>query len=487
VKIQLEKLLEGVAIERKENGLRKGISSIAIDSRKAVADSLFIAIKGTRTDGHKFIEKAIEQGATTIVCENWPDNLPGKVTCIKVKDSAEAASRIAHVYFDKPSEKLELVGITGTNGKSTVATLLYGLMRKLGYKAGLISTIDYRIDNKVVESTHTTPDPIRLSALLSQMVDEGCRYAFMEVSSHALDQKRTVGLNFKGGVFTNLSHDHLDYHGSFMDYINTKKKFFDALGAHAFALINSDDPRANVMVQNTRAKVSKFSLLKIADFKARILSNHIEGLHMNLDSVEMHSRLVGAFNAYNLLAVFGVAVLLEQDRMEVITALSDLGPAEGRFELIRDERRKISAIVDYAHTPDALQKVLSTLHQLKREGKVIVVVGCGGDRDKLKRPKMASIAVDTSDLAILTSDNPRSEAPESILDDMMRGIPVDNRRKVIRNSDRREAIRTAIKMAHEGDVILVAGKGHEKYQEIDGKKLPFDDVAIIKKEFNQDI
>lgn len=486
--MSLAGVMEGIDILEVKGELHGETGEPTIDSRKIKHDGLFVAVKGTQTDGHKFIDNVIQNGAKVVVCEDLPAALNSDVTYIRVADSAQASGTIAHNYYGKPTHQLRLIGVTGTNGKTTTVTLLHELMLVLGLKAGLISTVEYRIGTKVIPSTHTTPDPISLNALLAEMVGAGCDYVFMEVSSHAIDQKRISGLRFDGGVFTNITHDHLDYHGDFKHYLDTKKKFFDGLGARAFALVNADDPRGEVMVQNTVAKVSKYSLRKMADFKAKILSNQLEGLHLRLDDVEMMSRLVGDFNAYNILAVYSCVILLGFDRQEVITALSGLPPVEGRFELIRHSGSGKSAIVDYAHTPDALKKVLSTLQKLKEPGsKLIAVVGCGGDRDRTKRPRMANLAATMADIAILTSDNPRTEDPEDIINEMEKGIAKERSNQVFKITNRKEAIRAAVQFAGDSDIILVAGKGHEKYQEINGVKHPFDDKEIVRDALFKDI
>lgn len=436
-----------------------------------------------------FIDNAIQNGARVIVCETPPTGLPEEITCVKVIHASKAIGIIAHNFYGKPTEQLKLIGITGTNGKTTVATLLYHLMQDMmGVGAGLISTVEYRVMKKIYPSTHTTPDPISLNRLLAEMVEAGCLYGFMEVSSHAIDQDRVHGLKFSGGVFTNISHDHLDYHGDFLTYIKVKKRFFDELSPDAFAVINVDDPRGEVMVQNCSAKVSKYSLHKLADFKAKVLANEITGLHLRIDDIEMHSRLVGEFNALNLLAAYGAAVCLGIDRHQVIVALSALGPVAGRFDIISHPVSGVHAIVDYAHTPDALEKVLKTLHAIvKSPARLLAVAGCGGDRDKTKRPIMGKIAATMSDITILTSDNPRTENPEHILDMMMEGVESEERAHVYRITDRREAIRTAVRMARKGDTILIAGKGHETYQEINGVKYPFDDKKVVHEALFNDI
>ncbi len=456
------------------------VKDLRIDSRKIKDGALFAALAGTRVDGHKFIETAVEKGATCILCEKLPDHLNPDVTYIRVTNSAEAIGKIAHAFYAKPSESLEVVGVTGTNGKTTVATLLFRLFTRLGFTCGLISTIEYHIGKETFESTHTTPDAIRLHSLLHQMVEAGCSHVFMEVSSHAIHQRRISGINFTGGIFTNLSHDHLDYHGTFKAYIEAKKMFFDTLSDQAFALTNADDPNGSVMVQNTSAKVSNYSLNQVSEFKARIIENTIEGLYLELNGTPIHSRLVGRFNAYNLCAVYGGAILLGCSNQEVLLQISNLEPAEGRFELFRGKKKRVVGIVDYAHTPDALEKVLSTLNQVKKRGqRLIALAGCGGDRDREKRPQMGRIMARLADIPIFTSDNPRSEDPEEILAEMYAGVDEKGKEKVLMISNRKQAIRTAVQLSNEGDMILVAGKGHEKYQEIKGVKHLFDDMTEL--------
>ena len=457
------------------------VQQIVFDSRKAKAQSLFVAVKGTQVDGHQYIDKAIDAGATTVVAEHLPSELKPDVCYIRVEDSARALGQLADGFFGQPSSKLKLVGITGTNGKTTTATLLYRLFLALGYKAGLLSTIENRIGHKAVEATHTTPDAIAINHLLAQMAAAECDYVFMEVSSHAVDQKRIDGLHFAGGIFTNISHDHLNYHKTFKAYIQAKKAFFDQLPKSAFALFNLDDRRGTVMGQNTRARKYYYSLKKMADFKAKILENTLMGLHLDIDNRDFYGQLIGTFNAYNLLAVYAVGVLLEQDKEEVLAAMSLLKTAEGRFDQVLNRERQIIGIVDYAHTPDALEQVLTTIQQLRQhDANIITVVGCGGDRDKAKRPRMAAIACKYSDQVLITSDNPRTEDPKVIIEEMESGVPPTAARKVLSIADRKQAIRTACKLANTGDIILVAGKGHEKYQEINGVKHPFDDKEVLK-------
>lgn len=458
------------------------IDKIDFDSRAVKEGSLFVAVRGTQSDGHDYIYKALGAGAKAFICEKWEEPVNEHFTVIIVEDSAEALGIVASNFYDNPTQQLKLVGVTGTNGKTTTATLSYDLFSQLGYKVGLISTVENKIAGKIIPSTHTTPDPIQLNALLRQMVDEGCEYAFMEVSSHAVHQRRIAGLQFTGAFFTNITHDHLDYHKTFADYLKAKKRFFDDLPKTAFALTNADDRNGNVMVQNTKAKTYTYGLKKIAKFKAKILENGISGLHLDLDNQDFICRMIGEFNAYNLLAVYGVAILLGAKKEEILPILSNLGGAEGRFDYI--QHNGITAIVDYAHTPDALEKVLSTSDDiLSGKGKIITVVGCGGDRDKTKRPEMAKIACAYSQQIILTSDNPRSEDPMTILQEMQMGVPIGSDRKVLIISDREQAIRTACRMAQKGDFILIAGKGHEKYQEFANKsKIYFDDKAVLNHE-----
>ncbi len=456
------------------------ISGITLDSRKVEQDYLFAAIKGHVTDGHRFIDSAIDKGAKVILCEQWPEKLLDGVSYLQVEDSAQFLGRLASAFYDFPSNGFELIGVTGTNGKTTVATLLYKLFVGLGYKVGLISTVENIIAGERISASLTTPDVVALNELMDKMNQADCDYVFMEVSSHAVDQKRIAGLNFRGGVFTNLSHDHLDYHKTFKAYINAKKKFFDELKPEAFALVNIDDRNGEVMIQNTKAMKKRYSLRKIADYKSKVLESSISGLQLEMNDIDVHLKLVGKFNAYNATAVYGVAMELGQDRFEALKILSSLLSAEGRFDLIKSPKTGVSAIVDYAHTPDALEKVLDTIEALKiRDTKIITVVGCGGNRDKRKRPAMAKVASERSDQLVLTSDNPRDEDPEDIIDDMLPGIPEGRKLKAIRISERRSAIIAALSMASSGDIVLIAGKGHEKYQEIKGEKFPFDDKKIV--------
>lgn len=481
----LRDILYKAGIEAVSGELTRSVANICFDSRQVVDGTLFVAIRGLSSDGHNFIDAAVSKGAVAVVVEEMPASIQEGVTYVKVKDTSVALAHICANFYDHPSQRLRLIGVTGTNGKTTTVTLLHSLYRQLGFKAGLLSTVRNLIIDEVVPATHTTPDPLQLNQLLSRMVDAGCEYCFMEVSSHAVVQHRVTGLTFAGGVFTNITRDHLDYHKTFDNYLRAKKGFFDMLGEGAFALVNGDDRNGRVMVQNTQAKVKSYALKNVADFKGKILENTFGGLLMNIDGNDILCRLVGSFNGYNLLAVYATAVMTGQEPLNVLTALSILTPPEGRFEYIRGGEN-VTGIVDYAHTPDALQNVLVTVKDI-REGneKVITVVGCGGDRDTGKRPQMAAIACEFSDQVILTSDNPRSEDPDEILAQMKAGVPVTMARKVLTITDRKEAIRTACTLAHKGDIILVAGKGHEKYQEIKGVKYPFDDRTILEEALKQ--
>lgn len=480
----LQDILYKVRIRQVRGSTNIAVNDLQIDSRQVKNGSAFIAVRGVKTDGHQFIEKAVQQGAAAIIAENLPENLPGNVTGVEVENSAMAAGIMAHNFYGQPSEKVKLVGVTGTNGKTTIATLLFKLFSVLGYQCGLISTVENRIGNEVVEATHTTPDPVSLNALLGKMVSSGCSHVFMEVSSHALHQHRVAGLKYAGAVFSNITHDHLDYHKTFDEYIRVKKSFFDSLPSDAFAISNADDKRGQVMLQNTNAQKYLYSLRTLAGFKGKILENNLSGLVMNVDDHEVHFRLIGEFNAYNLLAVYAAAVCLGEDKQEVLQVLSGLTGAEGRFDYIISPKEKIIGIVDYAHTPDALLNVLATIKKLRKgHEQVITVVGCGGDRDKTKRPVMGEVACEHSDKVIFTSDNPRSEDPLAILKDMETGLNTAARRKYISIADRKEAIKTAVSLAKSEDIILIAGKGHEKYQEIKGVKYPFDDKQVVKEVF----
>jgi UDP-N-acetylmuramoyl-L-alanyl-D-glutamate--2,6-diaminopimelate ligase len=456
------------------------VSSVTFDSRKVKKDTLFIAVRGTAVDGHNFITQAIEAGANSIICEELPLDKVENISYVKVKDTSYALGIIAANFYDNPSQKLKLVGVTGTNGKTTTVTLLYNLFKSLGYTVGLLSTVKNRIHNEELPATHTTPDAISLNELLTKMLEKGCQYVFMEVSSHAVVQNRVTGITFAGGVFTNITHDHLDYHKTFDEYIKAKKTFFDNLPEEAFALTNKDDANGLVMLQNTKAHRVTYAIKSAADHKCRIIENHLGGLLLNIDNKEVWVKLIGTFNAYNVLAVYTTALLLKQDSTNILTALSTLNSVEGRFQYLKSESG-IIGIVDYAHTPDALKNVLETIKGIRTGNEqVITLAGCGGDRDATKRPIMAKIACEYSNKVILTSDNPRSEDPEEILNQMQKGINPVDAKKTLRITDRKEAIRTACSLAKQGDIILVAGKGHEKYQEIKGVKHPFDDFEILK-------
>ena len=478
---ELKDILYKVSLTSSYGDMSVDVKGICFDSRKVKEGFLFIAVKGTQSDGHEYIAKAIDLGAVAVVCEKLPDAVTDKITFVTVKNSGQALGIIASNFFGNPSEKMKLTGVTGTNGKTTVATLLYKLFAALGHRPGLISTVENRIADQVIPSTHTTPDPIQLNELLKRMVVEKCTHVFMEVSSHAIDQERIAGLKFVGALFTNITHDHLDYHLTFENYIKAKKKYFDELGSDAFALVNADDKRGMVMMQNTKATKYSFGLKKMVDFKAKIITNSIEGLELELGGKTVWFKLIGDFNAYNLLAVYGAATLLGEDSEEVLVKLSSLEGAVGRFELVLPGSKKI-AIVDYAHTPDALKNVLETIAQFRSGAEqVITVVGCGGNRDRTKRPLMASIACRLSDKVVLTSDNPRDEDPMDIIKEMQTGVMPTEARKTLIIADREEAIKTACMMAKEKDIILVAGKGHETYQEIKGIKHPFDDREVVER------
>ncbi len=479
----LKDILYGVSLKQVNGTTDTDVTAVVFDSRKITPDCVFVAVKGTTSDGHVFIEKAVDGGAKAIICEDLPSSLKENITYIVVENSAESLGLIAANFYGNPSAKLKLVGVTGTNGKTTVATLLFKLFREMGYHVGLISTVQNQIDDEIIPSTHTTPDPVALNHLLTLMVQKGCNYCFMEVSSHAVVQHRVTGLTFTGGVFTNITHDHLDFHKTFDQYIKAKKGFFDMLPKNAFALTNTDDKNGKVMLQNTKAYQKSYALKTIADFKGKILENRFSGLHLTVDGEDVFFRLVGSFNAYNLLAVYATAMLLDQDRLKTLTILSKLTGAEGRFDYLISANGVIG-IVDYAHTPDAVQNVLQTIQDIRKgTEQVITVIGCGGDRDKTKRPVMAQTACDWSDKVILTSDNPRTEDPQQIIKEMESGVSPVNQRKAISIADRKEAIKTACHLAKEGDIILLAGKGHEKYQEINGVKHPFDDKQILAEQF----
>ncbi len=481
---RLSDIREWTSVKSIDGNQSKGFSDVVFDSRKAVEDTLFVAVKGVHVDGHDYIHQAIAAGCSSIVCEKIPENKFENVSFVVVEDSALALGEIASGLFGHPSSEMSLVGVTGTNGKTTIATLLYELFREMGFEAGLFSTVANFIGNKKVPATHTTPDPVMLNRLMRQMVDAGCQYCFMEVSSHAIHQKRIAGLKYVGGIFTNLTHDHLDYHKTFEAYRDAKKEFFDNLNKDAFALVNADDKNGSVMIQNCKALKKTYSLRSMADFKAKIMESMFEGMQLLLNDKELWTPFIGRFNALNLLAVYGSAVLLEQPVDDVLVALSKLHSVEGRFQPIRSEDGVV-AVVDYAHTPDALVNVLETINQIRQPGQsLITVVGAGGDRDKTKRPEMAEAAVAASNKVIFTSDNPRSEDPQDIIDDMMEGVDFKSRIKVVSIADRKEAIKTAILLSKRGDIILVAGKGHEDYQEIKGVKHHFDDREVIREVFD---
>lgn len=476
---KISEILKGIEVVETFGSTDLKINTIQFDSRKVKSGDLFIAIQGTQADGHSYIEKVIQSGAKAVICEVLPEIKNG-VVYIQVKNSSKALGISASNFYDSPSSKLKLVGVTGTNGKTTIASLLFELFQNLGYPSGLISTIQNKIENNIVAATHTTPDPIQLNKLLDQMVNEGCEFCFMEVSSHAIDQDRIAGLEFAGGIFTNLSHDHLDYHISFDNYLKAKKIFFDELPSKAFALTNTDDRNGKIMLQNTHAIKKSYSLKGVADFKCRIIENNFDGLLLNINGQELCSNLIGSFNAYNLLAVYAAAVLLGEKQAEVLTALSNLKTVEGRFDYIRS-LNNIVGIVDYAHSPDALKNVLDTIDAIRTHNETLITVfGAGGNRDKQKRPIMGKVACERSDKVILTSDNPRSEAPEEIIKEIENGIGPEYSNRVISITNRKEAIKAACSFARNGDIILVAGKGHEKYQEINGIKHPFDDKEILK-------
>lgn len=476
----LSELLKHINFIDVSGSTEKEISAIEFDSRKLVSDSLFVAQLGVTVDGHKFISKAIEMGASAIVCEELPTQLSEKVTYVKVADSNAVLGELAAAFYDFPSTKMKVVGITGTNGKTSIATLLYDMFFKLGYSVGLLSTISYRINKTEETATHTTPNALRIQQLLAEMVNAGCEYCFMEVSSHAIHQKRISGIEFAGGVFTNITHDHLDYHKTFAAYIKAKKGFFDGLSKEAFAVTNTDDKNGLVMLQNSKARKVTYSTRSMADFRCKVLENHFDGMLLNMDDQEVWTRFVGNFNAANLLAVYSTALQLGQHKEEILPIISNLNPVQGRFETLKSIDGKF-AIVDYAHTPDALKNVLGAIAEIRtRNEQVITVVGAGGDRDKTKRPEMANEAVLGSDKVILTSDNPRTEEPAQIIKDMEAGVGGQFKNKVLSIENRREAIKTAAMLAQPGDIILIAGKGHENYQDVKGVKYHFDDREEIK-------
>jgi UDP-N-acetylmuramoyl-L-alanyl-D-glutamate--2,6-diaminopimelate ligase len=480
----LKDILYKVSVNAVYGDTNVKVAQVDFDSRKIVKDSLFVAKKGTSVDGHLYIDKAISLGATTIICEQLPSYLEANITFIQVEDSNKTLAIIASNFYDNPSSKLKLIGVTGTNGKTTVASLLYQLLKKSGYKTGLLSTVQILVDTTVFNATHTTPDSVTINSYLHQMVLLGVDYCFMEVSSHGIHQKRTEGLEFAGGIFTNLSHDHLDYHVSFASYRDVKKSFFDSLPKTAFALTNLDDKNGNIMLQNTKARKRTYALKTLADYKAKIIEKSFSGTLISINDTEFWTKLIGNFNAYNLAAIIGVAYELGLEKLEILTIISQLESVSGRFEHLVSDNGVI-AIVDYAHTPDALKNVLETINDIRTNNeKLITVIGCGGDRDKTKRPKMAHIASQLSNQAIFTSDNPRTENPETILEEMEIGVSAENLKKIITISDRRQAIKTACKFSETGDILLIAGKGHENYQEIRGERFHFDDLVEVKKYFN---
>ncbi|MCY4780060.1 UDP-N-acetylmuramoyl-L-alanyl-D-glutamate--2,6-diaminopimelate ligase [Sphingobacterium sp. UT-1RO-CII-1] len=483
--MKLKELLYAIPVKQLEGELEVEVLSVSFDSRKVGRGGVFVAVRGVKQDGHLFLDSAIANGALVLVVDELPEVLDESLTYVVVDDTSYVLGLLATNFYGDPSRKLKLVGVTGTNGKTTVATLLYNLFDKLGYHVGLLSTVENRVGVRVVEATHTTPDPLSLNALLAEMVEDGCDYCFMEVSSHAIVQQRIAGLRFAGGVFTNLTHDHLDFHGTFDSYIKAKKKFFDDLDRFAFALTNIDDKNGAVMLQNTFAHKKAYGLKSLTDFKAKVLESHLDGMLLQLDGHELWVKLVGGFNAYNLLAVYGAAILLEQETVKVLTAMSEIEGAEGRFEVVRSKEGVIG-VVDYAHTPDAVENVLTTIRELRKPGQQIIsVLGCGGDRDKTKRPEMAAVAVRLSDKLIITSDNPRTEDPNLIIKDMEQGVQAADKKRVFTITERKEAIRAACHLAQVGDIILIAGKGHEKYQDINGVKHHFDDKEILEQTFNE--
>ena len=477
--MKLDELLGNIEVQQVKGNASRHLAGIAFDSRKVLPDFLFVAVKGTQSDGHDFIENAVASGATAVVCEHWPVNLVSDIACILVKDSAYALALLASAFYDHPSRKFRLVGMTGTNGKTTTVTLLHRLFNALGYKSGCFTTIRNYIGNQTIEATHTTPDPIQLNRIMKDMADSGCEYVFMEVSSHALVQQRVAGLAFAGGIFSNITHDHLDYHKTFEEYIRAKKLFFDHMPADSFSLINADDRNGRVMVQNTRSAVSTFGIHAMADFKGRIIESHFNGMLLNIDNTELWTRFIGEFNASNLLAVYACARLLGQKKEEILRLISSMDTVEGRFQYLQSEKG-VTAVIDYAHTPDAIQNVLKTIDQIRKgDEQVIAVIGAGGNRDKTKRPVMAKVAAGLSDKLILTSDNPRNEDPLDIINDMKAGLDDLMLVKTIVQPDRREAIKLAIMLARKGDIILIAGKGHETYQEIKGIKHHFSDLEEV--------
>ncbi len=482
---ELKDILYKVAINAVVGNTNTSVNKIEFDSRKVEQDDVFVAVRGSVSDGHDFIENAINQGAIAVICEKAPDTIIHGVTYVVAEDTKLALAIMAANYYDSPSENLKLVGVTGTNGKTTIATLLYQLFKKAGFKVGLLSTVNILVDAKEHKATHTTPDSLKINYYLKEMNEAGVEYCFMEVSSHGIHQKRTEGLKFAGGIFTNLSHDHLDYHKTFKEYRDVKKAFFDGLPDDAFVLINNDDKNGAFMVQNTRAKQYSYALKSYADYRGQILENNMEGLLLKLNDHEVWTKLIGSFNAYNLLAIFGTAELLGLETLEILQLVSDLQSVSGRFQYLISEE-KITAIVDYAHTPDALKNVLETINDIRTNNETLItVVGCGGDRDKMKRPVMGNIAAKFSNKAIFTSDNPRTENPDMIIEDMEKGVEPQDYKKTLSITDRKQAIKTACQLAKKDDIILIAGKGHETYQEINSKRIDFDDFKIIKEELKK--
>ena len=484
--ILLNDILKDISVIKITGSSVVTVDALQLDSRAVQSGDAFIAVRGTLTDGHKYIASCIEKGARVIVCETLPESIDATVTYVEVKNTSIVLGQMASNFYGRPSSLLKVIGVTGTNGKTSTATLLYRLFRALGDNAGLISTVENQINGEVIPSTHTTPDAVHLNQLMKQMLDSNCTYCFMEVSSHAIDQSRIAGIHFTGGIFTNITHDHLDYHKTFDNYLKAKKRFFDELPVDAFALTNIDDRNGDVMLQNTKAHKYTYALRSPADFKAKIIDNNVRGLQLEINGTDMFTRLIGEFNAYNLLAVYAAATLLGVDKLEAMTLLSALAPPEGRFDQIVSEKDGITGIVDYAHTPDALKNVLYTINAIRKGNETLIsIVGCGGDRDATKRPVMAQVAAHLSDKCILTSDNPRSEDPNEIIRQMNEGVTITDRKKVLSISDRKEAIRTACMMASKGDIILLAGKGHEKYQEIKGIKYDFDDKTVLREIFSE--
>ncbi|WP_271767569.1 UDP-N-acetylmuramoyl-L-alanyl-D-glutamate--2,6-diaminopimelate ligase [Aquimarina algiphila] len=482
---ELKDILYKVAINAVVGDTKTSVNKIEFDSRKIGQDDVFVAIRGSVSDGHDFIEKAINQGALAVICEKIPDVTVNGVTYVEVEDTQSALAIMASNYFDTPSENLKLVGVTGTNGKTTIATLLYQLFKKAGFKVGLLSTVKVMVDVEEYKATHTTPDSLAINYYLKEMNEAGVEYCFMEVSSHGIHQKRTEGLEFAGGIFTNLSHDHLDYHNTFKEYRDVKKVFFDGLSAKAFALVNKDDKNGAFMLQNTHAKQYTYALKSYADYRGQILENSLEGLLLKLNDNEVWAKLIGSFNAYNLLAIFGAAELLGLKTLETLQLLSELQSVSGRFQYLISEQ-KITAIVDYAHTPDALKNVLETINDIRTNNEALItVVGCGGDRDKMKRPVMGNIAARLSNKAIFTSDNPRTENPEQIIADIEKGVEPQDYKKTLSITDRKQAIKTACQLAEKDDIILIAGKGHETYQEINGERNDFNDFEIVREELKK--